>query len=82
MQTLGQLVAFMQSYVISARTGFARAEVQQKRKTRVLAVRGEGVVDTRLLGKPQNFDGTTDNRRQFKFTFLGYAGEVIRDSSK
>ena len=39
-------------------------------------VRGEGVVDTRLLGKPKSFDGTTDNWRQFKFTFLGYAGAV------
>ena len=75
-QALEQLVTVMQSYVISARTGFARAQVQQKRKSRVLAVRGEGVVDTRLLGKPKNFDGTTDNQRQFKFTFLGYAGAV------
>ena len=31
---------------------------------------------TRLLGKPKSFDGTTDNWRQFKFTFLGYAGAV------
>ena len=33
-------------------------------------------MDTRLLGKPKSFDGTTDNWRQFKFTFLGYAGAV------
>ena len=33
----------------------------------------EGVLDTRLLGKPKRFDGTTDNWRQLKFTFLGYA---------
>ena len=31
-------------------------------------------MDTRLLGKPKNLDGTTDNWRQFKFTFLGFAG--------
>ena len=39
-------------------------------------MRGEGVVDTRLLEKPESFDGTTDNWRQFKFTFLGYAGAI------
>ena len=39
-------------------------------------MRGEGVVDTRLLRKPTSFDGTTDNWRQFKFTFLGYGGAV------
>ena len=39
-------------------------------------MRGEGVVDTRLLGKPKSFDGSTDSWRQFKFTFLGYAGAV------
>ena len=33
-------------------------------------------MDTRLLGKPENFDCTTDNSRQFKFTFLAYAGAV------
>ena len=43
---------------------------QQKRK------RGEGVADPRLLGKPKNFDGMTDNWRQFNSTFLGYAGAV------
>ena len=39
-------------------------------------VPGEGVVDTRLLGKPKSFDWSTDSWRQFKFTFLGYAGAV------
>ena len=33
-------------------------------------------MDTRLLEKPKSFDGTTDSWRQFKFTFLGYAGAV------
>ena len=33
-------------------------------------------MDTRLLGKPKSFDGSTDSWRQFKFTFLGYAGAV------
>ena len=33
-------------------------------------------MDTRLLVKPKSFDGTTDNWRQFKFTFLGYAVSV------
>ena len=33
-------------------------------------------MDTRLLAKPENFDCTTDNSRQFIFTFLGYAGAV------
>ena len=33
-------------------------------------------MDTRLLGKPKSFDRPTDSWRQFKFTFLGYAGAV------
>ena len=33
-------------------------------------------MNTRLLEKPKNFDGTTDNWRRFKFTSLGYAGAV------
>ena len=33
-------------------------------------------MDARLLGKPKSFDGSTDSWRQFKFTFLGYAGAV------
>ena len=33
-------------------------------------------MDTRLLGKPKSFDGSTDSWRQFKFTFLGCAGAV------
>ena len=67
----------MHSEGISART--AAAHDQQRAteaETRVLGVRGEGVVDTRLLGEPKNFDGTTDNWRQFVFTFWGYAGAV------
>ena len=33
-------------------------------------------MDTRLLGKPKSFDGTTDKWRQFMCTFFGYAGAV------
>ena len=33
-------------------------------------------METRLLGKLKSFDGATDNWRQFKFTFLAYAGAV------
>ena len=33
-------------------------------------------MDTGPLGKPKGFDGSTDSWRQFKFTFLGYAGAV------
>ena len=33
-------------------------------------------MDTRLLGKPKSNDGTSDIWRQFKLTFLGYAGGV------
>ena len=33
-------------------------------------------MDTQLLGKPKSFDSTTDSWRQFKFTFLDYAGAV------
>ena len=63
MQALEQLVTIMQT---------AAAQAEQ----RATEVRGEGVVDTRLLGKPKSFDGTTDNWRQFKFTFLVCAGAV------
>ena len=65
----------MQSEVISARIAAAQTEQRATdAETRTLGVRGEGVVDTGLLGKPKSFHGTTDNWRQFKFTFLGYAG--------
>ena len=63
--------------VISARTAAAQAEQRATdAETRVLGVRGEEVVDTRLLRKPKSFDGTADIRRQFMFTFWGYAGAV------
>ena len=77
MQALEQLVAVMQSKVMSAGTAAAQAEQRATdAETRVLGVRGEGVVDTRLVGKPKNFDGTTDNWRQFKFTFLVYSSAL------
>ena len=72
LQTLEQLVTVTQSEAISARTPQRATEAE----TRVHGVRGQGVVDTRLLGKPENFDGTTDNWRLFKFTFLGYVVAV------
>ena len=56
---LEQLVAAMQGEVISALTAAAQAEQRATyAETRVLGVRGEGVVDTRLLGKPKTFDKT------------------------
>ena len=65
----------MQSEVLQERTAAAQAESRATgAETRVLGARNEGVVDTRLLGKPKSFDGAMDNWRQFKFTFLGYAG--------
>ena len=74
---LEQLVAAMQGEVISALTAAAQAEQRATdAETRVLGVRGAGVVNTRLLGKPKRFDGSTDSWRQFKFTFSGYAGAV------
>ena len=77
MLALEQLVTAMQGEVISALTAAAQAEQRATdAETRVLGVRGEGVVDTRLLGKPKSCDGSTDSWRQFKFTFLGYAGAV------
>ena len=83
MQALKQLVTVMQSEVISARTAAAQAEQRATdAETRVLGVRGEGVVDTRLLEKPESFDGTTDNWRQFKFTFLVTLVQLILDSRK
>ena len=51
LQALERLVSVMQSEVISARTVAAQAEQRATdAETRVLGVRGEGVVDTRLLG--------------------------------
>ena len=51
-----QLVAAMQGEVISALTAAAQAEQRATdAETRVLGTRGEGVVDTRLLGKPKSF---------------------------
>ena len=66
-------MAAIQGEVISALTAAAQAEQRATdAETRVLGVRGEGVVNTRLLGKPKSFDGSTDSWRQF----LGYAGAV------
>ena len=74
---LEQLVAAMQGEVITALTAAAQAEQRATdAETRVLGVRCEGVVDTRLLRKPKSFDWSTDSWRQFKFTFLGYAGAL------
>ena len=59
---LEQLVAAMQGEVISALIVAAQAEQRATdAETRILGVRGEGVVDTRLLGKPKSFDGSTDS---------------------
>ena len=77
MQELEQPIIVMQGEVLSARFAAARADKRATAsESRVLGVRGEGLLDTRLLGKPKSFDGTTDNWRQFKFTFLGYTGAV------
>ena len=66
LQVLEQLVTGMQVEVLSARSAAAQAEQRATDAiTRVLGVRGEGVVE-----------GTTDNWRLFKFTFSGYAGAV------
>ena len=62
MQALERLVTVMQSEGISARTAAAQAEQRAtEAETRVLGVRDEGVVDTRLLREPKSFNGTTDN---------------------
>ena len=70
LQAVEQLVVTMQSEVLQAR---AAAELRATdAETRVLGARNEGVLDTRLLGKPKSFEGAMDNWRQFMFTFLGY----------
>ena len=77
MQALEQLVFTMQGEVLQARTAAAQAEQRATdAEARVLGVRNEGVVDSRLLGKPKSFDGAVDNWKQFKFMFLGHAGAV------
>ena len=77
LQPLEQLVTVMQSDVLLARGTAAQAEQRAAdAESRSLTVRSEGVVDARLFGKPKSFDGTSDSWRQFKFTFLGYAGVV------
>ena len=52
-----------------------RADAAEIRNARPAA----GLVDTRVLGKPRNFDGHQENWRSFKFMFLGYAGAVNAD---
>ena len=77
LEALEQVVAALQGEVLNTRAVALQAEQRAtEAETRLQAVRGEGVVDTRLLGKPKSFDGTAGNWRQFKFTFLGYAGAV------
>ena len=65
----------MQGEVPQVRTAAAQAE-QRATEAPVLGVRSEGVVDTGSPGKPRIFDDATENWRQSKFTFLGYAGAV------
>ena len=77
LQAVEQMVAAMQMEVVQARAAAAQAEQRATdAETRVLGARTEGFVDTRLLWEPKSFDGATDNWRQFKFTFLAYAGAV------
>ena len=72
-----RLLALEQLVAASALTAASQAKQRATdAETRVLGVRAEGVVGTRLLGKPKSFDGSTDSWRQVKFTFLGYAGPV------
>ena len=79
LQALEQLVVTMQSEVLQERTAAAQAESRATdAETRVLGARNEGVVDTRLLGKPKSFDGAMDNWRQFKFHVLGLCGCIQR----
>ena len=71
------LITVMQGEVLSTRSAAAQAEQRATdAETRVLGVRGKGVVDSQLLEKQKSFDGAMDNWRQFKFTFLAYAGAV------
>ena len=64
---LEQLVTVMQGEVISAA------------ETRVLGVRGEGVVDTRLLGNPKSFDESTDSSSSRSWAALA---QSTQDSNK
>ena len=71
----------MQSEVLQARAVARETAAQAEQRAtdaeaRSLTVRGEGVDDTRLLGKPKSVGGTSDSWRQFKSTFLGCAGAV------
>ena len=60
LQALEQLVTLMQSEVLLARATAAQAEPRATdAETLSLPVRGEGVVDTRFLGKPKSFHGTS-----------------------
>ena len=54
LQALEQLVAVMQGEVLNARPAAAQAEQPATdAQTRSLALRGEGVVDTRVAGKAE-----------------------------
>ena len=78
-QALEQLVTVMQSEVL-ARASAAQAEQQATdAETRSLTVKGEGVVDTRLLGKPKGIDGTSDNWRRFRLKQALIESEVLKE---
>ena len=75
LQALEQLVTVMHSEVISALTAAAQAEQRATdAETRVLGVGGEGTLD--CWGNQRSSTERQTTRRQFKFTFLGYAGAV------
>ena len=82
LQALEELVTVMHGEVFSARTADAQAEQRSTdAETRVLGVRGEGVVDTRLLGNQRASTvrrTTGDSSSSRSWTSLV---QFIRDSS-
>ena len=77
---LEQLVAAMQGEGISALTAAAQAEQRATdAETRVLGVRGEGVVDTRLLGKPKSLRTVGDSSSSRSWATLA---QLTQDSNR
>ena len=79
LRAMEQAMQMVQNELVMAKAaaGVAekRADAAEIRNARPAA----GLVDTRVLGKPRNFDGHLENWRSFKLTFLGYAGAVNAD---
>ena len=83
-QRLGHMEEMLQAAGRAAEAAGQRAAAAEQRAAAAEATRTsvsmpQPLVDTKLLGKPRNFDGKEASWRTFRFGFLGYCAAVTPD---